>query len=64
MIKKVWQVFGPPLQLHKMQEIDDNMKRKVDYLHSLVLSHLARHIFQILDHKQKKGALVTLVVRK
>ena len=27
-IKKVWNVFGPSLQLYEMQEINDNMKIK------------------------------------
>ena len=62
-IKKVWQVFFPASQLHEMQEIDDNMKIKSDYLRSLILSCLALHICQRI-HYQKKVALVSSLGRK
>ena len=58
-IKIACQVFGPSLQLHEMQEIDDDTRIKPDYLQSSLLSRLARHIFaEESMTPKKKGAPV------
>ena len=54
-IKKVWQVFGLFLQLHEMQEINDDMKRKSYYLQRFILSCIARNIRRTIYGKQKRG---------
>ena len=54
-IKKAWQVFGLLLQLHEMQEINDDMKRKSYYLQSFILSCIARNIRRTIYGKQKRG---------
>ena len=43
-INKAWQIFGPSPQLHEMQEIDDDMRKKADYLQNFLLSSIACHI--------------------
>ena len=53
-IKKVWRLFGLSSQLHEIQEINDYMKRKIDYLKSFLLYILSCHTCSRIDDKQKR----------